>query len=182
MQYFIDWLITGFDTPKNIIAQIFGIIPLFLSFIMFLQKTRARIIIVKVIADLLFTLHFILLEEYVGAFLNVVCVVRSIVFLFRDKKFLNNVFVPIFFCILTLLCSFADFEGIKSLMPAVGSVIAIIGFWQNDLKKLRWYSFFGFLLWVIYGIWTVSISTIIANGAAAISIIIKTLFPGKKEE
>jgi len=97
----------------------------------------------------------------------------------KAKKWVNNWFIPIIFCIFTVICALPGFEGIKSTFAILGSCLAIIGFWQTEVRRLRIFNLIGVTLWLIYGIWTVSISTIIANSLSIASILI-TLHHEKK--
>jgi uncharacterized membrane protein len=59
MNYFIDWIFGGFSSPRDIIAQIIGFIPLLLSYFVFLKSDRRKIILYKACADLFSALHFL---------------------------------------------------------------------------------------------------------------------------
>lgn len=166
-----DWLATAFATPRDITAQIIGFFPLILSLFIFTQKTRSRILIFKSISTFLWAVHYVILGQTTGALINVVLTLRGIIFAQRGKKGFSGIHIPIIFILFTILSAIPDFEGIKNILPTVGSCLTLIGFWQNDLKRLRWYNLAGTLLWFAYAFFSFSVSSILANTFALISIL-----------
>lgn len=175
-------LINQFSNPITAIAQIIGFVPMVLSYFLFYFNNRKSIITTKAISDLLWMIHFLMLGAYTGAFSNAVCAVREIVFSQRGKKkWASNIAVPIVFCIFTLSLTLFSWAGFKTLLPIVGSCLGLIGYWCNDPKNIRKFNFPGLVLWLIYGILTLSLSTIICNVVSITSIIITEIKVRKKE-
>jgi hypothetical protein len=166
-------LINQFSNSVTAIAQIIGFVPMVLSYFVFHFNNRKAIITTKAISDLLWMIHFLMLGAYTGAFTNAVCAVRGFVFAQRGKKkWASGMIIPIIFCIFTLSVTLISWSGFKSLLPVIGSCLGIIGFWSNDSKNIRKFNFPGLVLWLIYGILTLSLSTIICNIVSITSIII----------
>ena len=157
------------------IAQLVGMIPLILSFFVFIFNDRRKIIIFKGISDLLWALHFFLLGEMSGAIINSVNTVRNIVFFQKDKKWCNHRLIPILFCAFTVFGGIFSFDGIKGIFPMLGSCLAVIGFWCSKPDTIRKFNLPATLLWLIYGIMTKSVSTIICNTLSIISILTAAL-------
>lgn len=181
MTILAEYLKNGFDGPRDIIAQLIGLVPLALSIFIFAQKSRKRIIFLKGCSDFLWAVHFFILGEFSGGAINAVNTVRSIVFAQREKKWAQHILIPVAFCIFTVLCAVPGFQGFYSLLPITGSVLAIIGFWQNNVKLLRIFNLFGVTLWLIYGLWIVSVPTIASN-IFSICSILTGLFREKRAE
>lgn len=166
-------LIAQFSNPVTAIAQIIGFVPMVLSYFVFHFNDRKAIITTKAISDLLWMTHFLMLGAYTGAFTNAVCAVRGFVFAQRGKKkWASGIIIPIIFCIFTLSVTLISWAGIKSLLPVIGSCLGIIGFWSKDPKNIRKFNLPALILWLIYGIMTLSLSTIVCNVVSIISIII----------
>ena len=166
-----DWLAIAFATPRDIIAQVVGFFPLILSLFIYTQKTRSKILIFKSISTFLWAVHYVILGQTTGALINVVLTLRGFIFALRGKKGFSGLHIPIIFILFTILSAIPDFQGAKNILPMVGSCLTLIGFWQNDLKKLRLYNFVGTALWLAYGLLSFSIPSIISNLFALISII-----------
>ena len=157
--------------PMKFIAQIVGIIPLCISYFMFLYTDLKKIITAKTVSDMLWALHFVLLGEVAGSITNVINIFRDIVFYHKDKIRVNNRLIPILFCIITIVFTSLSGDGVRCIFPMVGSCLAVIGFWCSDSNKIRSFNFAALSLWLVYGIITCSISTIIGNCLGLFSII-----------
>lgn len=155
----------------NLIGQLVGIVPLILAYFVFAFDDRRKIIMFKTSSDLLWALHFLLLGELSGAIVNLINTVRNLIFSQKEKKWCQHIFIPVFFCILTVICTFLSGDGIKSLFPAIGSCLAVIGFWCSSPQNIRRFNLPAVTLWLIYGIITGSVSTIISNSLSIISIM-----------
>lgn len=167
----IEWLKAEFSTPLNAAAQIMGIIPLILSFFTFLFHDRKRTIATKATVDFLFGIHFFLLGETVGGCINLVNTARDIVFSQKGRKrWASRAFVPVFFCAVTITVTILRWEAWYNVLPMLGSVLAIIGFWCSDVKNIRKFNVPATLLWLIYSIIILSVSNLISNLIAITSI------------
>ena len=175
MNRLFDWFYFGFNNTQDIIAQIIGFIPLILSCITFSQKDRKKIIMLKGCSDFLWAIHFFMLGEFSGGAINTVNTFRNIVFSQKGKKWANHIMIPIAFIIFTLVCSLVNFQGVKDILPVIGSCLAIIGFWQTNISYLRIFNLCGIVLWLIYDILKVSISAIVSCIMSIISILVGML-------
>ena len=161
-----------FTNPVTALAQILGFIPMFLGFFVFYYNDRKKAIAVKAACDGMFVAHFSLLGQWTGAAVCAVNVLRGLLFAQRGKKkWLSLMWVPVLICLLTIGGSILGWTGWESVLPMVGSVLAVIGYWCNDTRLLRRFNFAGISLWLVYGIITMSVPTIIGNCVYLISII-----------
>ena len=170
MSFLTNWLFSGFDSPRDIIAQIIGFIPILLSYFIFSASNRRKIILYKACSDFFSAVHFFMLGAFSGGAINAVNVLRNIIFSQKDKKWASSNLIPAVFMVFTFVCAQPTFEGIKDLLPIIGSWLAILGFWQNDVTRLRVLNLAGISLWLIYGIITVSVPTIIYNVISIVAI------------
>lgn len=175
MKMLFEWLTAEFSTPLNAVAQIVGIFPLVLSFFTFLFNDRRRVIVIKAVSDLMWAIHFFLLGEVVGGSINTLNTARNLVFSQKHKPWASRPYIPVLFCILTFLAALIRWREWYSFLPMLGSVFAVIGFWCSDVKNIRKFNLPAVSLWLIYGIMTGSISTILCNTFSILSIIIATV-------
>ena len=104
-----------------------------------------------------------------------VCIVntgRGFVFYNKGKKWASGIYIPIIFCALTLLTTLLQWRGWYTLLPAVGSVLAVIGFWCNRPRLVKLFNLPAVTLWLIYSIMITSISATIINVISIITILI----------
>ena len=163
-----------FDTsdPVRFAGQLVGFIPLVLSFITFSLSRRGHILISKTLSDLTSVVHFFLLGEVVGGAVCIVNTGRGIIFYNKGRKWVSGIYVPIVFCVVTLLTTLLQWKGWYTLLPAVGSVLAVIGFWCNRPRLVKLFNLPAVTLWLIYSIIIMSISSTIINVVSIITILI----------
>jgi hypothetical protein len=80
MKNIFMWFAAGFAEPVNTVAQIVGFIPVILAYFVFVFNDRKKIIVFKASSDLLWALHFLLLGEMTGCIINIINVIRNIIF------------------------------------------------------------------------------------------------------
>ncbi len=176
MNKLIEFFTLNPAEPLTFWAQIIGFIPLSLSLLTFSLSKRSHILISKTFADLTSAVHFFLLGEVVGGAVCVINTARGCVFYQRGRSRLaSHISVPIIFCILTLASSFIKWEGIVSLLPTCGSILAVIGFWFSDPRLIKLFNLPAVTLWLIYSIIIGSISATIINIFSITTIIISAI-------
>ncbi len=135
----------------DIFVQSLGFLSMGLNFFIYIQKTRARVLIVKLICDSLTILQMLLLGAYSGMLVLIICIIRGIIFYnsvnheWARKKFWLPLFVAV-----SLGTSVISWNGIISLLPSVGTALAIIGFGSASAKLTRLFNIPGNILWGIY--------------------------------
>ena len=152
--------------PHEVAAQIVGFFGIVISLFIYAGKTRATILICKFISDVLWFVNLILLAGYTGALLNLIAMVRETVFYNRDrKKWASHRIWLYVFIALTLLSPI--FEWVKvggftwvPLLPAVGSVFAVVSFYSKHPRVMRYFGFIAQAFWLVYAIMLVNISSI----------------------
>lgn len=172
-------------TAVEIIAQIIGIVAMLVSFLSFQQKERKTVIIFQIASTTLFAINFFMLGAIVGALLNVVAAIRSVVFMDKAKSKGDH---PAWLCafffvyILSYVATFTVFDKeptainlVIEVLPVIGMVLTTIGFRQNDAKAIRKYCLLNAPLWLVYNIYNMSIGAIIGESVNIISIVIGTL-------
>ena len=161
------------DPSEGIIfwAQLIGFIPLILSLVTFALSKREHILISKLFSDLTSAIHFFMLGQGTGGAICTVNTARDFVFYHKTKKWASHIAVPITFGVLTLASSIIQWQGVYSLLPTIGSLLALVGFWFNDPRKVKLINLPGIALWLIYSIIVGSISTTLINLISIITII-----------
>lgn len=152
-------------------AQLVGFIPLILSLVTFALSKREHILVSKLFSDLTSAIHFFMLGQGTGGAICTVNTARDLVFYYKGKKWASHVCVPIVFGVLTLASSIIQWQGVYSLLPTVGSLLAIVGFWFNNPRTVKLINLPAVALWLVYSIITGSISTTIINSISIITII-----------
>lgn len=171
----ISFFTLDMSNPLKFAGQLVGFIPLILSFVTFSLSKRGHILISKTFSDLTSVVHFFLLGEVVGGAVCLVNTGRGIIFYNKGKKWASGIYIPIIFCALTLLTTLLQWKGWYTLLPAVGSVLAVIGFWCNRPRLVKLFNLPAVTLWLIYSIIITSISATIINIVSIITILVSML-------
>ena len=166
------------DPSEGIIfwAQLIGFIPLILSLVTFALSKREHILISKLFSDLTSAIHFFMLGQGTGGAICTVNTARDFVFYHKTKKWASHITVPITFGVLTLASSIIQWQGVYSLLPTIGSLLALVGFWFNDPRKVKLINLPAIALWLMYSIIVGSISTTLINLISIITIITSLAF------
>ena len=179
MNVFIEKIIDFFtlDTsdPMRFAGQLVGFIPLVIAFITFSLSKRKHILISKTISDLTSAIHFFLLGEIVGGAVCVVNTGRGVVFYNKGKRWASGIYIPIVFCALTLLTTLLQWKGWYTLLPAIGSVLAVIGFWCNRPRLVKLFNLPAVSLWLVYSVITQSIAATLINVISIITILVSMI-------
>lgn len=159
----------------NLLGQLIGVVAMVLCFMIYQQKERRQIIFVKMLADIAFMLHYLLLGAFSGAAICVTSITRAIVFLNPEKKWANKrVWVPIFFVMSLVMAGLVWKDGF-SVFPLIASIVSIISFSQNKPKITRILAFPVAISLLIYDLHIVSLAGIINESASIVSTTIGIL-------
>ena len=169
-------------TEIEIIAQIIGIFAMVANCLSYQQKTNTTLLFFQLVGSSLFAVNYFLLGALSGAILNIVAVIRTLIFIKKDKFNARHPAWLIAFILLYItsyICIFAVFGKeptipnlIIEFLPVLAMIIANISFRYADAKMVRRFGIFASPLWLTYNIVNVAIGAIICETLNIFSIII----------
>ena len=169
----------------EIIAQAIGIIAMVMNVLSFQQKTQRGIIFFLLCGGALFTINFIMLDALVGGLLNLVGVIRGLIYLNKEKFHADHPLWIVGFSlayIATYVLTFTVFDKepstynlIVEMLPVIGMIIGTISFSMKNAKGVRLLSLIGSPFWLAYNIFSGAIGAIACEIFAEISIVIGML-------
>jgi len=133
-------------------VQIIGIIAFCLSAWSFQQNEHKRIVLLQLLANLCFVIHFYLMEAYTGALLNLIAALLSIVFVCKNQRWAASNLWLVFFSLICVAAGIFTWQGPSSIMPMVGMILTTVAFGINNPKLTRLIAFPSSPLWLIYNI------------------------------
>ncbi|MBE7079895.1 MAG: YgjV family protein [Clostridiales bacterium] len=149
-------------TPYETFVQIIGVFAMVFNILSYQQKTQRAILVWQLIASALFTVNFFLLGAYVGAMLNAVGIIRSILFLYKDKLHTDHLlwmagFIAVYLASYVLNFTlfgkeFTAGNAVLEILPVVGMSLTTFGFRYKEANASRLIGFFNFPLWLVYNI------------------------------
>ena len=168
--------------PIYIIAQAVGLLAMAFNILSYQQKTRERAIAFQLCGGSLFAVNFLLLGATTGAILNVIAVIRAIVFLQREKFHTNHpawligfiaAYLVSYAITFTLLGKDPTFSNlIVELLPVIGMTATTLRFRLPDAKAIRRYGLISSPSWLIYNLCCFSGGAIICEVLSLFSILI----------
>ena len=127
----------------QLIGEICGGIGVAVGFLIFQQKKRSRILLLKLICDILWGLHFLLLQAYTGVALSVVAAAREILFATIGAKDGKKP-LPLLFVFLVLNAGgvILVWNSPWSVCSLISGCLATLAFWQTAPTKIKVLSLF----------------------------------------
>jgi len=121
----------------KIIGHILGLIAIGLFFLSYQVFDKKKLLIVQTLATAMLCLQYIFIGAYSGFGLNVVCIIRNILFYHRDKKPLSGMWLPIALALIMAAVSLFSWDGYHSLLIIVGLMINTVCMGVLDSQRLR---------------------------------------------
>ena len=111
-----------FSEGAYLVGQIFGLIAVVLGFISFQMKDTKKLLLIQCGVSTAFCVHFWLIDAKTGFILNAVCIVRNVLYYFKDKKILSSIAVPIVLSALMAVFGVLMWDGWYSIFFIVSLV------------------------------------------------------------
>ena len=157
----------------EIVAQIVGYVAVVVGAFLFISTRRKTLLLVKMLSDVLWTVNMLLLGLYSGAALCFISACRSFVFYHReDKKWAKSNAWLVFFLALTLVSPIMTWEGPISLLPAVGSVLACLGYFARRPLLIKALNLPGVSCWCLYGLLSANYPSAINEAISVCSLLV----------
>ena len=119
------------------IAQVFGAAAIVDSFIIFQQTDRRRLLVLKMLQDICWLTHYLLLSAYSAAATSAICFFRGIVFYNNSKKWASSRWWLFGFITLYAVSAILTWEDVFCLFPGLSSTLSAIAFWVKDTRKTK---------------------------------------------
>ncbi len=142
------------------IAQVFGVLGLIMIVISFQNNDKQKLLKYQIFSSLLFAIQYLCLNATNGCLMNVMTLIRNIIYKRYKKTPLLYVIVIISFMIgLSLLF----YDGLFSLFPGVAVILYTLALWQNNLTITRIGEAVACLVLAIYNIKVLAISGLVST-------------------
>lgn len=168
--------------PIEIIAQAIGIVAMVFNILSYQGKKQKTVITLQLFGGLLFAVNFWMIGAKVGGILNVIAVLRALIFLLKDKLKADSVFWLIGFVlsyIVVYILTFTTFGTeltpwtlIRELLPVIGMTALSVGFRLKDAANIRKCGLVSSPAWLLYNIAVGSWGAIICETLTLISIFV----------
>lgn len=155
----------------NYIGQLVGIIAIGVSFLIYIQTSRYKMVLLKLVTDVLWVAHHFLIFSYTAAATTGISALRELVFLPKKKNTYNGI-ILFLFSLLFVTVAMLTWKDNFSIFPAIASVLATLAFGSNRVNLIRFFAFLSSICMLIYGVHYFSVPTVINEILTQASIII----------
>lgn len=165
----------------EIAAQIFGLFAMLSLFIIYQQKSRKKIIIAKLSADICWVAHYLCLGGIAGIIPNMVGVFRELVFINRkDKAWANKLVWPIVFIAINFGLGMTTFHSVYNILPIAASAFVTVSLWIDNPKLTKIITIPVCIAFMIYDFYVKSYIGMINESISIVSIIMFFIKERKK--
>lgn len=159
-------------TVMEFIGQIFGLIAVVISFVAYQMPTQKKILFMNMLVTVAILLNYAFLGATTGVILNVVCFIRNIIFMNRDKKIFSYKFYPYLLMVIIGGLSFLTSEGAHSILITIGLIINTFALSLTNPQATRYCMAISCSFIFAYNIFVFSIGGMINEAVATISSVI----------
>ena len=157
---------------KIVFAQIFGLLGAISMLLSSWQKTRNKVLTFLILDSIFYLIEYIILGALSGAFINVISIIRAIIFKYKDKyKILQSNVILLLVLLLYILIGIFTYDGLISIFPVIASILYAIVLWQDNVKKIRLGSAIMILSFLIYNIAVGAYLSILVEAVLLISSV-----------
>ena len=164
------------------IAQVIGIFAMIFMFLSFQQKAKGGIIFCQLIGAVLFAINFFLLDAPAGCVMNIVAIVRAVIFLFPDRLRTRHpawlvgfiaVYLLSYISVFTLFGKeMTPYNLAVEALPVAGLILTTVAFRAKSTRTIRRLGLINSPLWLTYNSLCFSIGAIASEVLSLVSIII----------
>lgn len=145
-----------------ILANALGLLGIGVNIMVYQQKQNGRLLVFKLISDIIWALHFWGLNAYSAAAIAVVGIFREIIFINSKSENGNKNKTWLFvFLFASILSAILTWDGLLSTLPAMASMVSVISFWFGSPMRSRIMAIPICLFMLIYDISKGSVSGVI---------------------
>lgn len=160
------------ELAKEIIGQSFGIIATLLTFCSYQMNTKKSLLIVQTTAIVSTCLSYFFLGASTGFVLNIVCIIRNVIFYFQDEKSKLHYVSGFGLAIVMVIVGAFSWQGYISLIIIAALAANTVFMSFGDPQLLRKSILFTSTAVFIYNIFVFSIGGMTNEAIAIISSII----------
>lgn len=161
-----------FSILKNdLFIQAVGFAGMAISLYGIQHKAYNRVVLFRILNELIFGVQFLLLGAYTGAASNFAACITNSVYMLRIKKGKSTLPFQIAFGILFVIIGILTWHGPASILVIFAKLLSTVSFGINDTKVIRRVNLIITPVWLVYDITVFSLAGIISDVLYFISVI-----------
>ena len=148
---------------ETIITEVTGYLGLFFAILALTFKNDNYFKTSQTLSSLLFSVHFYLLDSYMGAITCLLGFLSLSISLWKNSRNINNVFFGIYALLLAYAIYLFNLEQWYEILPAINNIFWCIAFLYLTGQKTNYTLIPVVLLWIVYAIFVGSIPNLITQ-------------------
>lgn len=156
----------------EIVGHILGAVAIGLFFLSYQIFDKKKLLIVQTLATAMLCLQYIFIGAYYGFGLNIVCIIRNLLYYRRDKRSISGLGLPILLALVMAFVSLFSWDGYHSLLIITGLMVNTVCMGAFDSQKLRKSILLTCPMILVYNVFEASYSGIISETMSIISAVI----------
>ncbi len=165
----------------NIFAQLIGILAMSANIVSYQFKSKRGLLTCQLVGSVLFSVNMFLLDAIMGGILNIVGILRAIVYMNKERfgnhiRLINSGFMLLY--ALSYVAVFTVFKKEPSffnlvieLLPIIGMSVMTVGFSGRSARTIRLCGWINSPCWLIYNCVNASIGGILCEAISLVSAI-----------
>lgn len=156
----------------EIVGHVFGVVAIGMFFLSYQIFDKKKLLLVQTFATAMLCLQYILIGAFSGFGLNIVCIIRNILYYLRGKKGKSGISLPIILALTMAIVSLFSWDGYHSVFIISGLMINTVCMGVCNSQKLRKSILISCPLILVYNLFELSYSGAISETISLISAII----------
>ena len=151
-------------TATYIVSQIFAILMYVLLASTYYLKNRKTVLTINILAMVAQAISFICLKAYTGLAMDIVAIIRNIIFMIDEKKngkreqnTKRDIIILAILYVITILLSVFTYSGLPSLFSVLGTFLYTYSVWQKNTNTYKLLGIPTSMSWIAYNIYVKSI-------------------------
>ncbi len=161
---------------QDILIQSIALVAVAGQALSFHAKTRRDILILQVLGISIWVIHYLLLSAWTGAAINIVNVLVTTAFLFKNEQaWIKNRYFFVLSVAVLAAATAAAWQGLFSLFALLGVSLMTLAKWQDNPRMIRSIAVFAGIFWILYDGFAGSYGGVLAESIILVSVLISLL-------
>ena len=167
----------------KLVGETVGFLAVITGFVMFQQRRRKGVLVLKIVCDVLWSTHFLLLGAFSGMAISLVGCLRDTTFLLTggDKSKKKTLWLFVFLSI-NITCVCLTWKSVWSVCSLISGVLATIAFWSDSPTRTKIISLVVCASQITYALAVGSLAAVFNETIAVISIVLFFVRTRKKQQ
>lgn len=169
------------DQIIYIIGQSLGIVVIVLGFLTYQLRTREQVLVAHIATALCFSLHYLMIGAFSGMALNMVALIRNIVYYFLGKNGPIKKRWAILFVVIISAAGLLSWQGWYSILMVLGLIINTYFMSSSNPQNIRKSILVSSPLVLSYDVLVLSVGGAVYESVAIVSAVIGIIRNRKKQ-